>query len=145
MRRIHNSRMPIRIPRPWLVVLLGIFSLCLAAQDEVLAKGNLIKISKAVAGDFSIIRKGDRLLLVLGDNFQAKPGPDLKIVFSVLPLEKVNSKNAIQQESLVIGLLKNNKGEQSFMLPENFDISKYKTLLVHCEKYALLWGGGSLQ
>ncbi len=138
-------RPAIRATPFWPFILCLLFPLSLTAQDEVLVKGSLVKKSKAVAGDFSIIRKGERLMLVLGENFKAKPGPDLKIVFSPLPLEKVTGKNAIQEKSLVIGLLKSNQGGQSFMLPEEFDLSKYKTVLVHCEKYAVLWGGGPLR
>jgi len=40
--------------------------------------------------------------------------------------------------------LKNLKGAQRYELPADVELTKYKSLLLHCEKYSKLWGAGEL-
>ena len=55
----------------------------------------------------------------------------------------MNGKNAVVG-SLNLGALIKNKGPQEYEIPAGTDLSQFSTVLVHCEAYAILWGGGSL-
>ncbi len=37
------------------------------------------------------------------------------------------------------------KGAQEFKIPEETDLSRYRSLLIHCRQYTKLWGGTSLR
>lgn len=75
--------------------------------------------------------------------FKTKSGPDLKIFFSAKSLSLLNGKNAATGNYRLVKL-KSVKGDQSYTIPSSVDLSKYKTIFIHCEKYSKLWAGASL-
>jgi len=71
-----------------------------------------------------------------------KKGPDLEIFLTKKNIDNVTSKNALIQ-AIFIENLKSNSGEQKYLIPSNIDLSQYKSIIIHCKKYAVLWGGSS--
>lgn len=110
---------------------------------ESIASGDFIEKQKSISGDWSIQRDGEQLSIVFADNFKSKSGPDLKIFLSPIALSKVTGKTATKG-SVLIAELKRTKGTQKYPIPSDIDLIQYKSLLIHCEKYAILWGGGEL-
>ena len=96
-----------------------------------------------IKGTWSITERDGKQYVSFSDDFKTKNGPDLKIFLSPLSPEAVNGKNAIDG-ALNLGELTKNKGAQDYEIPEGTDLSQYSTVLVHCEKYEVLWGGGAL-
>ena len=47
--------------------------------------------------------------------------------------------NAVDR-SILISKLTKARGAQRYALPEDLDLSQYRTLVLHCEQYAKLWG-----
>ena len=84
---------------------------------------------------------GKKVLSLKG--FKTANAPDLKIFLSPKTASAVSSKNATQG-SVLVAKLKSNKGDQKYTLPANVDLSKYKSVVIHCEKYSKLWGAGKL-
>ncbi|CAM2009696.1 DM13 domain-containing protein [Acanthopleuribacter pedis] len=106
--------------------------------------GSLQTKEKAVTGTFEIKTVGDRQVVAFGGNFKTKNGPDLKVVLSPLPFSRVSGKTAMTG-ALVLGKLKATKGSQQYMVPAGVDLSKYQSVLIHCEKYSVLWGGAPIR
>jgi len=96
-----------------------------------------------IKGTWSIVERDGTQYVAFSDDFKTKNGPDLKIFLSPTSSEAVKGKNAIDG-SLNLGALKSNKGAQEYEIPAGTDLSQYATVLVHCEAYAILWGGGAL-
>jgi len=70
----------------------------------------------------------------------------LKIFFSTLEFNDVSAKNtASKQTSYLLSKLQKLKGSASYEIPLDVDLSTYKSLVVHCEKYEKLWGGSALR
>ncbi len=105
--------------------------------------GEFLKKEKSVSGNWSIEKDGDSYVLKIDDSFKSKSGPDLKIFLSPLAFKETNGKNATKG-SLLVSPLKKTKGEQVYALPKGIELSAYKSLLIHCEKYSILWGGNEL-
>ena len=114
-----------------------------AGDEEVAAEGRFVKKSKSISGGFVIKKQGERYVLELTEDFKTKSGPDLQILFSPKTLSALNGKNATNK-ALTITLLKKTRGSQTYTLPADFDPTRYKSVLIHCVKYAVLWGGGEL-
>ncbi len=110
---------------------------------DIIASGELFEKQKAISGGWSVEQSGDARYVVFADNFKAKSGPDLKLFLSPRAFAEVKGKTAIQGSAL-IAALKKLKGSQRYQIPQEIDLSKYKSLLIHCEKYAVLWGGSAL-
>jgi len=114
-----------------------------ALSAEVVASGSLIEKQKSITGDWSIEQDGEDRFIVLADNFKSKSGPDLKTFLSPASLSEVTGKTATKG-SVFLSELKSTKGIQRYPIPQDIDLAQYKSLLIHCEKYAILWGGGEL-
>ncbi len=108
-----------------------------------LPSGTLIKKSKKLKGAWSVEQRGEKTFIVFADDFRAAKGPDLKIFLSPQSVSDVTGKTAIDG-ALNIGELKATKGGQEYEVPAGIDLSDYSSVLVHCEAYSVLWGGGNL-
>lgn len=112
-----------------------LMTLSVLAQD---ATGTWSKKANAIKGSWKI--ENHQLAL---EGFSTKGAPDLKIFLSPLSASELNNKNATKGAKLV-AKLKSPKGNQAYALPKDLDLSKYKTILIHCEKYSKLWSVSSL-
>jgi hypothetical protein len=97
----------------------------------------------ALSGDWKIVHEEGKTYLDLGKNFQAKKGPDVKIFLSPVGADKITEKNA-SNDAIFVKLLDKFKGQERIELPENIDITTFKSIIFHCEKYSKLWGSSSL-
>ena len=96
-----------------------------------------------IKGTWSVTERDGKSYVSFSDDFKTKNGPDLKVFLSPTDEGSVSGKNAVKG-SLNLGELKSNKGAQEYEIPEGTDLSEYSTVLVHCQAYSVLWGGGEL-
>jgi len=108
-----------------------------------LPSGTFIKKKKKLKGAWEVVQRGDKTFIVFGDDFRAANGPDLKIFLSPKTVSDVTGKTAING-ALNIGELKATKGTQEYEVPAGVNLADYSSVLVHCEAYSVLWGGGDL-
>ncbi len=133
----------------YIVLCIALFAAvsAVATAEEVLYSGELgERRSSPLSGSWSIVERDEgQRVLVLGEDFRTRSGPDLKIFFSTLPLSRVTDYNAANKSTSVrIAPLKSSRGAQEYRLPESLDLEKYTTWVVHCERYAHLWDGAEL-
>lgn len=115
-------------------------SVTIAAE---LPSGTFIKKKKKLKGAWEVVQRGDKTFIVFAEDFRAAKGPDLKIFLSPKSVSDVNGDTAVNG-SLNIGELKATKGAQEYEVPAGVNLSDYSSVLVHCEAYSVLWGGGDL-
>ena len=104
----------------------------------------LIMGSDSLAGDWVIVKNGDDHYLQLNENFNAKKGPDVKVLLSPLKRSDITGDNAAEG-SLFIVLLENFEGASQFKIPSGTNISDYQSLVFHCLEYSKLWGTSALR
>ena len=109
--------------------------------DRTVYSGTLWrKDANAIRGTYQIIEHKDGTrVLRLGRDFQTKPGPDLKVVLSPLPANKITLKNVLS-DGLVLSELGAEKGVHEIAIPTGTDLKRYRSIAIHCEKYTKLWG-----
>lgn len=105
--------------------------------------GDFVRKSKKLKGSWTVEQRGDKTFIVFADDFRAANGPDLKIFLSPKSIGDATGKNAVDG-SLNIGELKKTKGTQEYEVPAGINLADYGSVLVHCEAYSVLWGGGDL-
>nr|WP_070959807.1 DM13 domain-containing protein [Hyphomonas sp. Mor2] len=108
-----------------------------------LPSGDFIKKKKKLKGAWEVVQRGDKTFIVFGEDFRAANGPDLKIFLSPQTVSEVTGKTAVNG-AINIGELKSTKGAQEYEVPAGVDLSNFNSVLVHCEAYSVLWGGGDL-
>lgn len=118
------------------------------AADRVTHASSLWRKAKYdVDGSFRIVetRRGDAVerALVLSEDFETEDGPDLKVVLSPRGYTDVRSKNALE-DGLVLGLLEDSSGASRFPIPAGTDLADYRSVLIHCEQYTVLWAAAPL-
>jgi len=106
------------------------------------------KKAEKVAGSFRIEAKksADGKVshrLILSDDFVTSKGPELKVVLSPQTVGKVAHKTALGG-STILGLLPSHKGGSSFAIPAGTDVSRFRSVLIHCEQYTKLWAAAPL-
>ena len=118
------------------------------AQTEVVFSGEWERESRwtTFEGSWSIVKEGEAYKVVLGDDFEAKKAPDLKIFLSKAKLGDISGKNAVSKGSpVLVAKLTSYKGKASYAIPAGINPANYTTIIIHCEEYSKLWGGASLK
>ncbi|MEO9970941.1 MAG: DM13 domain-containing protein [Hyphomonadaceae bacterium] len=113
------------------------------ASEAALPSGEFIKKKKKLKGDWSVVERDGNTYIQFDENFRAARGPDLKIFLSPSDVASVTGDTAVDG-SLNLGELQSTKGAQEYLVPEGVNLADYSSVLVHCEQYAVLWGGGDL-
>ncbi|MCG8419759.1 MAG: DM13 domain-containing protein [Proteobacteria bacterium] len=114
------------------------------ASDQVtLDQGRWTKKTYSVSGSWKIVREGDKRFLVISGDFRTKNGPDLKVFLSPRALGDVTSRNATR-DSRLVSRLPRHKGAQRIEIPAGVDLAQYKTVLIHCKKYSVLFTASAL-
>lgn len=104
---------------------------------------SFIKKKYSVKGQWSVVHENGNTLIRFSDDFKTKNGPDLKIFLSPQSIGDVTGKTALDG-AVTLGRLKSNKGSQDYVIPQGVSLANFSSLLIHCEAYSVLWGGGSL-
>lgn len=115
-------------------------SVAVAAE---LPSGTFVKKKKKLKGAWEVVQRGDKTFIVFGEDFRAANGPDLKIFLSPQTVADVTGKTAVNG-AINIGELKATKGTQEYEVPAGINLDDFNSVLVHCEAYSVLWGGGDL-
>jgi len=113
------------------------------ANVASIASGSFIKKQKSIRGDWEIIRENGQTKLIFSSDFKVAKGPDLKVFLSPQNLSDVSGKTATRS-AVKLDHLKSSSGGQIYIIPNGVNLSSFNSVLVHCEAYSVLWGGGSL-
>ena len=114
-----------------------------ASAYKVVSSGGWRKKSFSVAGNWTVSSENGVTRIDLDNQFSTKNAPDLKIFLSPLSPDELTGRNATQG-ALLISPLQSNKGAQSYTVPAGTNLSRYKTILIHCEAYSKLWSVSGL-
>ena len=113
-------------------------------DDSEIASGPWVEKGYEIQGAWSIVERDNQKIIVFDNEFKTRKGPDLKVYLSTLPIETIRD-SEVQDSSIKISPLKSNKGKQEYAIPDEVNLDEYSSVLVHCEAYSHLWGGGSLE
>lgn len=113
------------------------------AQSDLKAAKPFVKKRYSIKGDWSVLEKDGQTQIKFSDNFNTKGGPDLKVYLSKIPIEELDSESA-SSGTVSIGVLKAKSGGQIYTVPDNINLTEFKSVIIHCEAFSVLWGGFNL-
>lgn len=113
------------------------------AAAASLPSGDFVRKAKRLSGSYDVIERDGRTVIRFSDDFRAAGGPDLKVFLSPQSVAEVTGKTATDG-AVRLGALTSTRGAQEYILPEGVDLDDFASVLVHCESYAVLWGGSDL-
>ena len=114
------------------------------ADAHALHAGEWTTKKYSIKGGWKIVKEDGKHYIELDSAFKTKNAPDLKLFLSKQAIQSTNGKNATDN-AVLVSELKSNKGAQRYLIPSNINVADYKTLLLHCEQYSVLWGGSTLK
>lgn len=114
-----------------------------ASAYKVISSSGWRKKSYSVAGKWSLSSENGVMRVNLDSQFSTRRAPDLKIFLSPLSPDELTGRNATQG-ALLISPLQSNRGAQSYTVPAGTNLSRYKTILIHCEAFSKLWSVSGL-
>lgn len=116
-----------------------------AHAEAAAVAGGFVKKDIRIDGGWEIVTQADgRRVLRFDEAFSTRNGPDLKVFLSPTPIADVTGRTAVEG-AVLLGVLKSNKGAQEYDIPADLDLAGFSSVLVHCEAYSKLWGGGALR
>lgn len=84
--------------------------------------------------------EGDQLLRF--ENFSATNGPDLHVL--LVEHEAPTSRDQVMAGYLDLGSLKGNIGSQNYEIPAGTDLSRYKSVVIYCKPFHVIFATASL-
>lgn len=115
----------------------------ITASASISAAQNFTKKKYNIKGQWSVVQEGGKTIIRFSDDFKTKNGPDLKIFLSPQSVGEVTGKTALDG-AVTLGRLKSNKGAQDYVVPKGVSLANFSSVLIHCEAFSVLWGGGNL-
>jgi hypothetical protein len=110
-----------------------------ATGRQTLETGNFHTALHPTNGVASIYRAADGTRILRLTNFTTSNGPDVHIyvVAAQNPTDNDSVKGA---QYIDLGVMKGNVGDQNYTLGPNVDLSKYRSVVVWCKRFAFNFG-----
>ncbi|MFA7295885.1 MAG: DM13 domain-containing protein [Dehalococcoidia bacterium] len=113
------------------------------AGAKVLSSGRFTGYAHETDGTATVYEVDGKRVLRLSD-FRTSNGPDVKIAF--VAAADVKDDATVKSAGYVnIAPMKGNVGDQNYELPADLDLSKYRTVVVWCERFAVNFGAAPLR
>ena len=113
-----------------------------APKLTVLARGTFRSLEHGTSGQALILRRTDGSLFLRFDDLNTSNGPDLHVYLSQVPAS--DDWHAYGEKYLDLGKLKGNIGDQNYALPSGIDLSRFKSAVVWCRRFAVGFGVAGL-
>jgi hypothetical protein len=129
------------------VFVAGLLLLAGTAQAQqattVLAKGEFHNADKAGSGTATIYQLADGKRVLRLTNFSVDNGPDLHVRLIAADDAK-NTASVGNLDHVELGMLKGNKGDQNYGVPENVDLGRYKVISIWCNRFSVNFAAAPL-
>jgi electron transfer DM13 len=117
-----------------------------AAQAALVAQGQFggaIDPVHHAEGIASIYRLGDGRRVLRLENFKSTNGPNLYVYLSGNASPR-NSAQLSAAGDFEVAPLKGNIGNQNYALPAGLDLSKFKSVVIYCRQFHVVFGSAPL-
>jgi hypothetical protein len=108
-------------------------------EISTLYSGQFVGVNDGIhnaVGQVKVIKLNDNTSFLRLEEFKATNGPDLYVYLST-------DKSA--SDFVNLGRLKGNIGNQNYEIPQGADLSKYRTVLIWCQAFSVLFGSAELE
>lgn len=105
--------------------------------------GGWIDAIHRAEGSASIYGLSDSRRILRLENFRSTNGPNLYVYLSGDPSPR-NSAQLHENGDFEVGRLKGNIGNQNYELPASVDVSKFKSVVIYCKQFHVVFGSAEL-
>ena len=112
---------------------------------EILATGSFDGVDRVhqAMGDVTLLRQMDGQVVLQFAGFEVTNGPDLK-VWMVSHDSPQDGSDVKKSEQLRLSPLKGNIGDQAYTLPAGTDVAAFKSVVIYCQQFGILFASAPL-
>ena len=117
-----------------------------AGDPQPILTGRLEGQLHKTTGRATIYKSPDGKQYLRLTNFETSNGPDVHVIL-VTPDDSRLNQDVVKGdlESIELGSLKGNQGDQNYDLPANADLQKYSAVAIYCERFHAVFGVAKLE
>lgn len=108
----------------------------------VLAAGAFSSLEHETTGSVKILELADGSRLLRFEELETSNGPDLRVYLSEIPAS--DDWHAYGERFVDLGALKGNLGNQNYEIPDDVDLSRYKSAVIWCRRFTVGFGVAGL-
>jgi hypothetical protein len=118
----------------------------LSSEPEALYTGRLEGKLHQTSGRATIYKDAEGKMYLRLSDFTTSNGPDVHVL-----LAKAEDKTLVQEivngnlDSVELGALKGNQGDQNYDLPATADLNQYQAVVIYCERFHAIFGVAKLE
>ncbi len=117
-----------------------------SSDSQPLYTGLLTGKAHPTSGRASIYRVGDGKRDLRLTGFATSNGPDVHVQLAQSADQNLTKEFVKGQlDSVELGLLKANQGDQNYDLPDSVDLQKYDSVVIYCERFHAVFGVAKLE
>jgi hypothetical protein len=97
-------------------------------------------------GRATVYKAADGTMSLRLTDFSTSNGPDVHVVLAANgdpALKNTVPGQALQ--SIEVGMLKGNQGDQEYSLPPHIDLTQYDTVVIYCVRFRAVFGSAKLE
>ena len=118
----------------------------LSAEPETLFTGKLEGKIHETSGRATIYKTADGKEYLRLSDFTTSNGPDVHVLLTRAEDKALESEMVKGDlDSVELGALKGNQGEQNYDLPTAADLNKYQAVVIYCERFHAIFGVAKLE
>lgn len=107
-------------------------------QSSVLAAGEFRSLEHETTGRAMVVRLADGRVFLRFEELNTLNGPDLRVYLSEVPAG--GDAHAYGEDFVDLGQLKGNKGNQNYLVPEDVDLTRFKSAVIWCRRFTVGFG-----
>jgi hypothetical protein len=106
------------------------------------ARGTFISRGHGTSGTVRVLDVGDGTSVVRLEGLATDNGPDLYLYLTANPA--AGDEGAFDDDHVNLGRLKGNLGDQNYDLPAGTDLTRYRTVVIWCDRFNSAFGAADL-
>ena len=103
---------------------------------EMLAEGRFRSLAHQGSGKALLLELTDGSRYLRFEDFEVENGPDLRVYLSTAPSDSADD-GVFNEDFVDLGALKGNIGNQNYRVPEDLELSRYKSAVVWCRRFSV--------
>ena len=107
-------------------------------QSSVLARGRFRSLEHHTTGGALLVRLPNGEVLLRLERLDTLNGPDLHVYLS--EVAAAGDARAYGERFVDLGKLKGNKGNHNYRVPVNVDVTRYRSAVIWCKRFAVGFG-----
>ncbi|MCU1335396.1 MAG: putative secreted protein [Bryobacterales bacterium] len=109
-------------------------------DPQTLYTGRLEGKAHHTSGRATIYKSSDGRQYLRLTDFMTSNGPDVHVL-----LVRSDDKGLDEQDSVELGSIKGNQGDQNYDLPGSADLNKYRVVVIYCQRFHTVFGLARLE